>query len=79
MMGKSPLWITAEEGAQIIDEIIGEKKDILVSTPIQKKQYTDVHLLFIDRCTGCHTINRILKQDKGRVAGNRASHAQKCA
>lgn len=66
MIGKSPLWITAEESVQIIDEIIGGKKDILVSTPIQKKQYADVQLLFVDRCTRCHPINRILKQNKTR-------------
>lgn len=34
MMEKSPLWITTEEGARIIDEIMGGKKDMLVSTPI---------------------------------------------
>lgn len=66
MMEKSPSWITVEDGARIIDEIIGGEKDILVSTPIQKKQYADVHLLFIDRCTRCHPVNRILKQDKTR-------------
>jgi hypothetical protein len=44
----------------------GEKKDTIVSTPIQKKKYDDVQLLFIDRWTRCHTVNRILKQDKTR-------------
>lgn len=33
----------------------------MVSTPIQKKKYADVQLL-----TCCHTVNRILKQDKTR-------------
>ncbi len=37
MREKSPLWITAEEVSRIIDEIIGEKQDTIVSTPIQKK------------------------------------------
>jgi hypothetical protein len=44
----------------------GEKKDTIVSTPIQKKKYDDVQLLFIDRWTRCHTVNTILKQDKTR-------------
>lgn len=66
MMGKSPLWITAEEGARIIDEIMGGKKDMLVSTPIQREKYADVQVLFIDRCTRCHSVNRILKQNKTR-------------
>ena len=65
MMGKSPLWITTEEGAQIVDEIVGVRKDSIVSAP-QKKEYDDVQILFIDRCTRCHTINRILKQNKTR-------------
>lgn len=63
MIGKSPLWITPEEGEQIIAEILGAKKEVLGSFP-RKKQYADAQLLFIDRCTKCHSVNRILLADK---------------
>jgi len=63
MIQKSPLWITQEEGEQIIAEILGAKKDVVGSFP-KKKQYDDARLLFIDRCTKCHSMNRILLADK---------------
>ncbi len=63
MMGKSPAWITREEGAQIIDEIVHGRRNTIVVTS-QPKKYTDIHILFVDRCTRCHNINRILKQNK---------------
>ena len=65
MMNKNKLWITEEEGAQIIDEIIGKRKDIVAAIP-QKKKYADAQLLFIDRCTRCHTVSRILDKNKTR-------------
>ena len=65
MMNKNKLWITGEEGAQIIDEIIGKRKDIIAAIP-QKKKYADAQLLFIDRCTRCHTVSRILDKNKTR-------------
>ena len=65
MMNKNKLWITEEEGAQIIDEIIGKRKDIIASVP-QKKKYADAQVLFIDRCTRCHTVSRILDKNKTR-------------
>lgn len=63
MAQKSPMWITGEEGAQIIGEIVGKRKECIAPVPRQKK-YGDVQLLFIDRCTKCHTVSRILKEDK---------------
>ena len=63
MVQKSPLWITLDEGEQIIAEILGMKKDIIGSFP-QKKKYTEARLLFIDRCTMCHSVNRILLANK---------------
>ena len=36
MMEKSPLWITPEEGEQIITEILGTKKDVMGSFPRRK-------------------------------------------
>ena len=65
MMNKNKLWITEEEGAQIIDEIIGKRKDIVASVP-QKKKYANAQLLFIDRCTRCHKVSRILDKNKTR-------------
>lgn len=65
MMNKNKLWIKEEEGAQIIDEIIGKRKDIVAAIP-QKKKYADAQLLFIDRCTRCHTVSRILDKNKTR-------------
>jgi len=63
MIEKSPLWITPEEGEQIITEILGTKKTAIESFP-KKKKYVDARLLFIDRCTMCHSVNRILLADK---------------
>ena len=65
MMKKNKFWITEEEGAQIIDEIIGKRKDIVAAIP-QKKKYADAQLLFIDRCTRCHKVSRILDKNKTR-------------
>ena len=63
MIKKSPLWITPEEGELIIAEIIGARKGVIGSFP-KKKKYADARLLFIDRCTVCHSVNRILFADK---------------
>jgi hypothetical protein len=63
MIEKSPLWITPEEGEQIITEILGNKNGVIGSFP-KKKKYDDARLLFIDRCTVCHSVNRILLADK---------------
>ena len=63
MMQMSPLWITPEESVQIIDEIVKTKEDVIVSRP-RKKHYADEQILFVDRCTKCHPVGRILRQDK---------------
>ncbi|MDO8141224.1 MAG: hypothetical protein Q6358_06955 [Candidatus Brocadiales bacterium] len=65
MMKKNKFWITEEDGAQIVDEIVGKRKDIIALVP-QKKKYADTQVLFIDRCTKCHTTARILNKDKTR-------------
>jgi hypothetical protein len=63
MMGKSPLWITPDEGEQILSEILGKKEGVIA--PLQeRKQYDDARLLFIDRCTICHSVNRIISANK---------------
>lgn len=63
MIQKNPLWITETEEVQITDEILGKRNDIVIPYP-QKKKYADTQLLFIDRCTKCHTASRILKENK---------------
>lgn len=63
MIEKSASWITPEEGEQIITEILGTKKDVTESFPMKKK-YEDARLLFIDRCTVCHSVDRILLANK---------------
>ncbi|HHT9159608.1 MAG TPA: hypothetical protein ACFYEH_07070 [Candidatus Brocadiaceae bacterium] len=63
MIQKNPLWITEMEEVQITDEILGRRNDIVIPYP-QKKKYADTQLLFIDRCTKCHTASRILKENK---------------
>ncbi len=65
MIQKSPPWISEQEGVLIIRELAEGRLDILAHTP-QKKRYADAQLLFIDRCTKCHTLNRILSKDKTR-------------
>ena len=65
MMQKSPKWITPEESMQIADEIIGIKEDLVVEKS-QKRKYDNSTVLFIDRCTRCHSANRILNQNKTR-------------
>ncbi|MDR4504061.1 MAG: hypothetical protein MRK01_04610 [Candidatus Scalindua sp.] len=63
MMEKSPLWIAPDEGKQIMAEIMGQKAGTVASLP-ERKQYDDARLLFIDRCTICHSVNRIISVNK---------------
>ncbi len=65
MREKSPKWITSEEGEQIIGEILDTGGDVVGTFP-QKKKYADAKLLLIDRCTECHSLNRILMARKTR-------------
>ena len=63
MIQKNRLWITEEEGLQIGSEILGARTDIIASSP-QRKKYGDAQLLFVDRCTKCHTVSRIFSKNK---------------
>ncbi len=65
MMRKSPLWITPEDASQIADEIIGIKEELVVEKS-QKRKYDNATVLFIDRCTRCHSANMILTKNKTR-------------
>ena len=65
MMSKNPKWITQEDCKHIIEEIFSVREDIIASVS-QKKNYKDARLLFIDRCTKCHQVDRILNQNKTR-------------
>ena len=65
MMRKNPLWITPEDSEHIIQEIFKVRGDIISQMP-QKKRFKNARLLFIDRCTKCHQVDRILNQVKTR-------------
>ena len=65
MRTKSFFWITAEEGEQILSEILNTRDDAVGTFP-HKKKYDDARLLFVDRCTQCHSVNRILMARKNR-------------
>jgi len=63
MIQKSPSWITKEEEEQILAEILGTKEGAVGYSP-KKKKYDDARLLFIDRCTKCHSVNRVIMANK---------------
>ncbi len=65
MIKKNPQWITPEEGAHIVDEIVKSKDGVVASMP-QKKKYANARLLFIGICTRCHSSHRILTKNKTR-------------
>jgi hypothetical protein len=64
MMDKNPAWIQPTEAEQILREIILLRPERVQAMSQERKDYADARFLFIDRCTLCHSINRILLQDK---------------
>ncbi|GAB63237.1 MAG: hypothetical protein DWB56_03070 [Candidatus Jettenia sp.] len=64
MRDKNPEWITSEEAQQIISEIVSILPERIRAATSERKDYEDARLLFVDRCTSCHSINRILLKDK---------------
>ncbi|MBM4055383.1 MAG: hypothetical protein FJ264_12105 [Planctomycetes bacterium] len=64
MMDKVPEWIKQEEAKQIFHEIVTHWQERVRNMIAERKDYDDNRLLFIDRCTMCHTVNRILKNNK---------------
>ncbi len=65
MTAMSPLWITSEECSLIIDEITKTKEGAISKLP-QKRHFADAQMLFMDRCTKCHQVGRILRNDKDK-------------
>ena len=65
MIKKNPSWISSEEGAHIVDEIVMSKDEVVTPMPVKKK-FANARLLFIDRCTRCHSSHRILSENKNR-------------
>jgi len=64
MVDKNPEWISQKEAVQIVNEIqtlFPERVNALLK---ERKHYEDVRLLFVDRCTFCHSANRILLKEK---------------
>lgn len=64
MMDKNPRWISPEEAQQIVDEIMNTWPERVRTMAGERRRYEDARFLFIDRCTLCHSINRILLKNK---------------
>ena len=64
MIEKSPLWITPEEGEQIITEILGTKKDVIESFTMKKKYADDSNALYRQVYSMSFCVNRILLANK---------------
>lgn len=64
MMDKNPEWISPEEAQHIIGEILTTWSERAEATIRERREYEDARFLFIDRCTLCHSINRVLLKDK---------------
>ncbi len=64
MMSKIPGWISPEETKQIYIEIITNRQERVQEITEGREDYADNRLLFLDRCTMCHPVNRILKENK---------------
>ena len=64
MMNKIPEWISQEDAKQIFNEIITNWQVRVQEMTAERKDYDDNRLLFLDRCTVCHSVNRILKKNR---------------
>ncbi|MDI6761295.1 MAG: hypothetical protein QMD05_10760 [Candidatus Brocadiaceae bacterium] len=64
MMNKNQEWIQPAEAEQILKEILISRAERVHAMCQERKDYEDARFLFVDRCTLCHNINRILYQDK---------------
>ena len=64
MMDKNLAWISPEEAQQIVNDIINTWPERVQAITSERKSYEDARFLFVDRCTLCHSINRILLKDK---------------
>ncbi len=64
MMKKSPEWIQPNEAEQIFKEILALRPERVHAICNERKDYEDLRFLFVDRCTLCHNLNRVLLKDK---------------
>ncbi|MHC4269934.1 MAG: hypothetical protein ACYSTS_15905 [Planctomycetota bacterium] len=64
MMSKIPNWISPKDAKQIFNEITKNWQERVQEMASERKDYDDNRLLFLDRCTMCHPVNRILKENK---------------
>lgn len=64
MMDKNHEWIQPAEAEQILKEILTLRAERVHAICQERRDYEDARFLFIDRCTLCHNINRILYQNK---------------
>ena len=64
MMDKIPEFISPEDAKQILKEIITNWAERVQEITAERKNYDDNRLLFLDRCTTCHPVNRILKENR---------------
>jgi len=64
MMVKIPGWIGPEDAEQIFSEIITNRQERVKEITVERKEYADNRLLFLDRCAICHPVNRILKENR---------------
>ena len=64
MMNKVPEWISPSDAKQILNEITMNWRGRVQEIVAERKEYDDNRLLFLDRCTVCHPVNRILKKSR---------------
>ncbi|MCP4364038.1 MAG: hypothetical protein GY800_01885 [Planctomycetes bacterium] len=64
MADKNPQWISAEEAKLIEEEIINTRSDRVKAITAERQEYDNARLLFIDRCSSCHSVNRVLLKSK---------------
>ena len=64
MTDKIPEFISPEDGKQILKEIVTNWQERVQEMTAERRNYDDNRLLFLDRCTMCHPVNRILKENR---------------
>jgi cytochrome c5 len=64
MMAKTPDWISPVDAKKILIEINTNWHEHVQEMTAERKGYADNRLLFLDRCTMCHPVNRILKGNR---------------
>lgn len=70
MMAKIPGWISPEDANKIFIEISTNWQEHVKEMTAEREDYADNRLLFLDRCTMCHPVNRILKENRSSEEWN---------